>query len=195
MQLDTERDELENRMTDNGPNPAGPQVSPVSTETMEASHGSHSGKTIVSLCDASLTINVSTESASRPAYFDYSPMAPPHEGKGVCYRTCLDRLGMKQDAMNARIQFVQDVKEHTQEPECLFLRKEDNAPAFVELISGFLRKRGSYYWGTGNRDHLMEQDISKGFLYPRDAERPNSRWAPLSYVIFTYSLILNLSSL
>lgn len=102
---------------------------------------------------------------------------------------------MKQDALNIRVQFVQEVKEHTQEPECLFLRKEDNAAAFDELMSGFLRKRGSYYWGVENRDHLAEQDTSKGFLYPRDAERPNSRWALLSSVILTYSSILNLSSL
>ena len=90
---------------------------------------------------------------------------------------------MKEDALNVRVQFVQDVKEYTQEPECLFLRKQDNGAAFDELIHGFLRKRGSYYWGTENRDHLVEQDASKGYLYPRDAERPNSRWALPSFVL------------
>ncbi|KAL9120469.1 MAG: hypothetical protein Q9187_002979 [Circinaria calcarea] len=168
------------------PSLAGTEVPTVPPGSIEPSNGSPCRKSNTPFDEQGLTINVLTEPVPRAAYLDYCPMAPSHEGKALNYRTCLDRLGMKEDALDIRVQFVQEFKQHTQEPECTFLRKEDNGAAFDELIAGFLRKRGSYYWGTGNRDHLLEPDTSKGFLYPRDAERPNSRLMDMLEELFNY---------
>ena len=120
------------------------------------------------------------EPSVRPAYFDYEPKPLLHvDSKNYCYRTYLDRLGFNTwdnpIALEARLQFIRDLKAHVCVPETTYLRKDDNPAAFNALIFGFFGRYGDRYWGV-ERDHLAEKDPLKGFLYPRDALRENSRY-------------------
>ena len=116
----------------------------------------------------------------RPAYLDYEPKPFLHtDSKNYCYRTYLDRLGFNiwddPVALEARLQFIRDLKAHVCVPETTYLRKDDNPAAFNALIFGFFGRYGDRYWGM-EREHLAETDPLKGFLYPRDALRENSRY-------------------
>ena len=44
------------------------------------------------------------------------------------------------------------------------------------MVREFLNLRGHRYWSASNRRHLQQPDILKGFLYPRDTERAQSRY-------------------
>ncbi|MCJ1414318.1 hypothetical protein MMC32_000644 [Xylographa parallela] len=126
----------------------------------------------------------------RPAYLDYEPKPFLHtDSKNYCYRTYLDRLGFNiwddPVALEARLQFIRDLKAHVCVPETTYLRKDDNPAAFNALIFGFFGRYGDRYWGM-EREHLAEKDPLKGFLYPRDALRENSRLVSVLEDIFTY---------
>ena len=122
--------------------------------------------------------NIAPEPDERPAYLDYKP--EPYlatDRNSQCYRTYLDKLGFKKDEYSEDIRrtFVKDLRAHVCAPETMYMRREDNPAAFAALIKGFLQKHGHKYWGT-NRTHLAVTDISKGFSYPRDADREGSRY-------------------
>ncbi|MCJ1394070.1 hypothetical protein MMC18_006948 [Xylographa bjoerkii] len=130
------------------------------------------------------------DSSNRPTYLEYEPKPFLHaDSKNYCYRTYLDRLGFNTwddpIALEARLQFIRDLKSHVCVPETTYLRKEDNPPAFNALIFGFFEKYGDRYWGM-ERKHLAEKDPLKGFLYPRDALRENSRLIAVLEDIFIY---------
>ena len=119
-------------------------------------------------------------------YLHYAPT--PHlasdRNKHV-YRTYLDRLGFKPeddpDATQVRPNFIKDLRSHVCVPETMLLRKEDNPPVFKALVQGFLAAYGPDYWGRQARGHLVVSDPLKGFLHPRDSQRPNSRCVPVPY--------------
>ena len=126
----------------------------------------------------------------QPEYLSYAPT--PHlaaDRTNQCYRAFLDRLGFKPeddpDAKEVRLRFIKDVRAHICVPETMFLRKEDNPPAFEALVQGFLSAYGSKYWDSRFREHLVVSDPSKGFLHPRDSVRMNSR-----YVLASKYLVL-----
>ncbi|MCJ1380304.1 hypothetical protein MMC17_003407 [Xylographa soralifera] len=130
------------------------------------------------------------EPSVRPAYLSYEPKPFLHtDSKNHCYRTYLDRLGFNTwddpIALEARLQFIRDLKAHVCVPETTYLRKDDNPAAFNALIFGFVGKYGDRYWGM-EREHLAEKDPLKGFLYPRDALRENSRLISVLEDIFIY---------
>ncbi|MCJ1404676.1 hypothetical protein MMC11_007902 [Xylographa trunciseda] len=132
----------------------------------------------------------SQESSHPPAFLDYEPKPfLPEDLKNYCYRTYLDRLGFKKwddpDANEVRLQFIRDLKAHVYVPETTYLCKEDNPPAFHALIFGFFEKYGERYWGR-EREHLAEKDPVKGFLYPRDALREDSRLIRVMEDVFNY---------
>ena len=116
-------------------------------------------------------------STAPPSYLDYAPRGGPKTGS---YEACLNKLGFLPEnhnslPLNKRGKLIQALREHTLEPKCTYLMKEDNEAAFNSLVDGFLHKYGSEFWGPGNRNHLVEKDPSHGFLYPRDAQRKGSR--------------------
>lgn len=120
------------------------------------------------------------ESGDRPAYLDYEPRTfIKGDTKHFTYRSCFDRLGFdhwdNETALEARLQFIRDLRAHLCVPETRCLRRKDNPAAFRALILGFLEKHGQMYFGKANRAHLAEKDPRKGFLYPRDAQRDGSR--------------------
>ena len=134
----------------------------------------------------STTMNQRLSSGS--TYLEYSPKPSLHgDSKNYCYRTYLDRLGFDTwddpVALETRLQFIRDLKAHVCVPETTYLRKEDNPAAFNALVFGFFEKHGDRYWGM-ERGHLAEKDPLKGFLYPRDALRENSRYDISLYLIF-----------
>lgn len=75
-----------------------------------------------------------------------------------------------------RSDFVVDLKTYI-EPATAFkyVRLNDRPEEFRKMVLGFVQLHGAKYWGTSNREHLMESNVNKGFLVPRDTERPNSR--------------------
>ena len=122
--------------------------------------------------------NTAQNTDDRPAYLDYKPEPFVATDKNSqCYRTYLDKLGFKADEYTEDIRrnFVRELRAHVCAPETMYMRKEDNPAAFAALIRGFLEKHGQKYWGA-NRNHLEVTDISKGLLYPRDADREGSRY-------------------
>ncbi|MCJ1437563.1 hypothetical protein MMC27_006950 [Xylographa pallens] len=140
---------------------------------------------------APATVAATNEDSSvRLAYLDYEPKPFLHtDSKIYCYRTYLDKLGFNiwddPVALEARLQFIRDLKAHVCVPETTYLRKDDNPAAFNALIFGFFGRYGDRYWGVG-REHLAEKDPLKGFLYPRDALRENSRLVNVLEDIFIY---------
>lgn len=71
------------------------------------------------------------------------------------------------------------LKAHADDSVYKFLRSTDNGAAFKVMVSEFLVGHGEEYWGLSNREHLAEPDVSKGFFYPRDANRGGSRFVHL----------------
>lgn len=113
------------------------------------------------------------------SYLSYDPK-PMSGHKPRSWDTHLDSLGFKHkniryppmDELRDAIQ--QDINAFLWCPLMQYLRREDNLPAFGMLIQGFLEEFGSVWWGEADRIHLTETDSSKGFLYPRDAQRNDS---------------------
>ncbi|MCJ1479059.1 hypothetical protein MMC13_007743 [Lambiella insularis] len=125
------------------------------------------------------------------AYLDYNPSPfDKADARRQNYKSYLDRLGFDhwdiEIALEARLQFIGDLRAHLCVPETVHLRKSDNPAAFHALINGFLLEHGTKYFGETERDHLAEKDPQKGFLYPRDAQRENSRLFARLEDIFNY---------
>lgn len=40
----------------------------------------------------------------------------------------------------------------------------------------FLQNHGATFWGSGDREHLVELNTKRGSLVPRDIERPGYRY-------------------
>ena len=93
------------------------------------------------------------------------------------YASYLEQLDFRTERLSSLgAGFVDRVRNHGGSTYLKYLRKSDNISAFKIMISEFLAEYGSTYWGKYKRSHLKEPDISKGFLYPRDAERKDSRY-------------------
>ena len=105
---------------------------------------------------------------------EYLLYAPKASNERDNYATFSDRMGFGADP-RMRAQFSEDVRCHVNSLELRFLRKFDNKGVFKAMILGFLEEYGEVYWGLENRDHLCEKDPQRGFLRPRDAQRPESR--------------------
>lgn len=108
--------------------------------------------------------------------------APPARALGTTYTNFLDELGFEAEneaaagnPVNTRLAFISDLRDHVDSSYSKYLRKRDNEKAFEKMIEDFLSKHGAIYWGPSQRDHLTEKNPLKGFLYPRDAERKDSR--------------------
>lgn len=86
-------------------------------------------------------------------------------------------LGFKLGTATTQIctSFNEDMSAHVKPPSHKFLTSEANQEALKIIVLEFLAEYGPTYWGVGNRGHLQEPDAHKGFLCPRDAERPRSR--------------------
>ena len=128
----------------------------------------HSGSNLTQLTHGTVT------ESTNAAYLTY---APGFTGSARNYDQCFRKLGFKIDSSSEipRANFVEALSAHTGNPEDKFLRQADNERAFKTLVSRFLVKHGGIYWGHSDRSHLEEQDVTKGFLYPRDANRPSSQ--------------------
>lgn len=57
----------------------------------------------------------------------------------------------------------------------MFFNNTSVEDPFKVAVSEFLARHGPTYWGVDKRDQLLEPDIFKGFLCPRDAQREYSR--------------------
>ena len=128
---------------------------------------------------APILIGSSTSTADMQ-FLRYAP--PPRDSKAT-YESFLDKLGFKRansvtrdHAYETRTAFIADMKQYVDSSDYRYLCRSDNEEAFDKMIKGFLLEYGSKYWGSSNRDHLGEEDLSKGFLYPRDMERRGSRY-------------------
>ena len=113
---------------------------------------------------------------------EFLKYAPRGRDSRPNYTNFLDNLGFERtdpaiqaQAYQYRNEFIADVKHHVSLSNLRCLCRDDDVLAFEKMISDFLSKYGSKYWGPSKRDHLAEKDSSKGFLYPRDAERKGSR--------------------
>lgn len=131
-----------------------------------------------------------TDPNANEAYRFY---APARSAKPTSYAACLDQLGFKpeQRASKARTAFLSELRAYVDTSCHKFLRKRDNEPAFKTVVAEFLKKYGLTYWGHTRRGHLDESDASRGFLYPRDAERPSSRLVETLEAMFNYKATTN----
>ena len=88
-----------------------------------------------------------------------------------------EKLGFKLDdeSKDKRHAFLVNMKDHVRHRSHRFLQRRANPEAFQNVVSEFLTEYGPVYWGDSKRDHLQEPNSLKGFLYPRDAKRANSR--------------------
>ena len=108
------------------------------------------------------------------AYHYYSPLPPKLSGSS--YRNYLYKLGFKpeQAELGFNHRLIKDLKVYLEGNEYFHLRKCDNPAAFRTLVLEFLEEQGPRYWGHSKRQHLDEEDPSKGYLYPRDVQRGES---------------------
>lgn len=110
---------------------------------------------------------------SPDTYLDYSPfrLESPRN-----YEICLYRLGFKQKEAESGThnELIKNLRAYLEGTEYFCLRKVDNPAAFRTLVLEFLKESGPRYWGPSNRQHLEEEDPSKGYLYPRDVQRGES---------------------
>ena len=106
-------------------------------------------------------------------FLTYSPRSSaPKEGS---YTYFLDCLGFKTNSKR-RDQLIMQIRGHVDPSLYRFLRRSDNPKAFKTMVDEFLNLHGRRFWGPTDRRHLQQPDASKGFLYPRDTERPKSRY-------------------
>lgn len=115
---------------------------------------------------------MNTTPATHP-HLSYVPTT--HHPKG-CNDHFLDSLGFKltSGSLRMRINFDENMLTYIEDPRHKYLTKEAIPEALKVIVSKFLAKYGSTYWGATKRGHLQEPDTDKGFLCPRDA-RPDSR--------------------
>lgn len=94
------------------------------------------------------------------------------------YDHCLDLLGfgIGEDAYYMRTTFIENLGNYVKSFGFEHIRKTGNKQAYEMMIKRFLSEHGTTYWGSSKRVHLVEKDPSKGFLYPRDTERKNSKY-------------------
>lgn len=113
---------------------------------------------------------------SEPAYLHYAPAAVALRVTRK-YPNYFDALGFRPEAYTFRIRegFLKAMKLHVDDNEHAFLRIHDNEPAHKAVVREFITEHGMTYWGSLHRDHLEEKDVTKGFWYPRDADREGSR--------------------
>ena len=106
-------------------------------------------------------------------YRDYSPSAPKSSRN---YETFLHRLGFKQEeaALGTHHELVKALRAFLEGTQYFCLGKLDNPAAFRTLVLEFLEEEGPRYWGPSNRQHLEEEEPSRGYLYPRDVQRGES---------------------
>lgn len=111
-----------------------------------------------------------------PAYLHYAPAVAALRVTRK-YPNYFDALGFRPEAYTSiiREEFLNDMKLHVDDNEHKFLRIHENATAHNNMVREFLTEHGNTYWGAFNRDHLEEKDVTKGFCYPRDADREGSR--------------------
>ena len=88
------------------------------------------------------------------------------------YKIYLYKLGFKQEQaeLGAIHSLIKALRVYLEGIDYFCLRKGDNPAAFRTLVLEFLKEQGPRYWGPSNRQHLEEEDPSKGYLYPRDVQ-------------------------
>jgi hypothetical protein len=100
-----------------------------------------------------------TSSADFPSYTDY-----------------IEQLDFKTETHpKVHTALMDQVKGHVDFSCHKYLRQFDNKPAFKTMVTEFLTEHGQTFWDQTQRSHLKQLDISKGFWYPRDTERNDSR--------------------
>jgi len=106
-------------------------------------------------------------------YLDY---APTPTGAPESYTSCFERLGFKINASTRlkRDLLVTYLNAHVGDSVYGILRSTNNETASRVMVSEFLVEHGQEFWGTSNREHLAEPDLSRGFCYPRDGIREGS---------------------
>jgi hypothetical protein len=116
------------------------------------------------------------------AFLNYDPKLynPYNDKRNESCDTYLDMLGIKNvhvrdpPMKKIRDEIQQDIGAFLWCPLMQYLRSKDNESAFKVLVQAFLEEFGPVWWGEASRVHLVEEDPSEGFLYPRDAEREDS---------------------
>ena len=107
------------------------------------------------------------------------------------YDTFLDELGFLSSNLDQRTKFVVDLTDHVDYSTFRYARQSENEREFKKMVLAFLDKCGAKYWGPVQRRHLQEPDPYKGYLYPRDALRQDSRYA--QFCFFCFSVVSRLS--
>lgn len=113
--------------------------------------------------------------ATAMEFLDYAPQA---RTRAYNYDHYLDRLGFGtgEDAHYMRTMFKENLRNYVRSFGFEHIPKKGNEQAYEMMIKRFFSEHGNTYWGSSKRVHLVEQDPSKGFLYPRDTERQNSKY-------------------
>ena len=126
----------------------------------------------------STTATTITHTGPEYKYLFYSPMSSTSSAS-FTQENYFDLLGFKPAGSgfpDMRDRLASDTNLCLRSTHDTFLNKVLTKDTLKVAVSAFLEKYGRIYWGIDNRDHLQEPDISKGFLYPRDAQREDSRW-------------------
>ncbi|KAL6715808.1 hypothetical protein ACLMJK_006769 [Lecanora helva] len=113
---------------------------------------------------------------------------PKSSGPLKSYKACLLKVGfsLSDTTKEKQAGFISALKNHVDHSGHKYLKPKDNAPAFNTMVDEFLAKHGEEYWGLSDREHLAEKDVSKGFLYLRDAVRPQPNLVAGLRAIFNY---------
>ena len=127
----------------------------------------------------------SITTAERPSWSNYEPERTSHWDT---YDAFLDELGFANNVAK-RNEFVDELVTHADSSMFRYLRRKQNPKEFGEMVLDFLRKYGDKYWGVKARRHLREPNPQRGFLYPRDAFRPYSRYALPSQALKHHLLV------
>ena len=108
---------------------------------------------------------------SHQTFLTYAPQSGDYR-KG--YAKYLDMLGFR-DIRMCREEFLKDVNKHINPQRATLVSQLSSGETLTTLVPEFLLECGDFWWGEEVRGHLEEKDSLKGFLCPRDAERPGSR--------------------
>ena len=127
----------------------------------------------------------STTTAGGPSWQNYEPQ---RTSPGDAYDTFLDELGFTNNVAK-RNEFVDELVTHADSSMFRYLRREENPKEFGEMVLDFLRSYGDKYWGVTARRHLCEPNPQRGFLCPRDAFRPYSRYVLPSQALKHHLLV------
>lgn len=87
--------------------------------------------------------------------------------KAGTYKTYLDKLGFN-STKQARTDFVEALKSHNEDTRYKFIVQDENPTGYTAMVDSFFEVVGSKYRGSAERGHLLEPDIAKGLLYPKD---------------------------